>query len=320
MNVYSEETGDQEAARRVSTIMTRGVADVRLPADMLDRAVTGNRKRTARRRLIGSAGTLTAAATAAAVVLTLPSTTPAGRQLTAGPRTQTAAYVLARATQAQANTRTMISKTQAGNGTMYTDVATQQQRYTAGIRASNGQPYFSWADSVKNGTRTELMVVNQGRVYSVQTARASDSPSISADLPLQGQSDPMAAYNTALKQGLVSVVGHEDLGGRDTILLRYKLAKPPCRTNAALCARKENQKSGSPRPDTEVWIDASTYLVTQIRTYGPTAQTTTWTPSITRVSWLPATPGNLALLSIAPPPGYTKIPPTDLVKYLGPVS
>jgi len=38
------------------------------------------------------------------------------------------------------------------------------------------------------------------------------------------------------------------------------------------------------------------------------------------VNWLPATPANLANLSITPPRGYTKIPSTGMVKYLGPIS
>ena len=91
---------------------------------------------------------------------------------------QTAAYILAHASAAQVNSRTMISVTHAVDGTMYTDVATQQQRYIAGIRASNGQPYFEWSDIIKDGTWTETMVVNQGRVYSVDTARGSDAGSI----------------------------------------------------------------------------------------------------------------------------------------------
>ena len=46
----------------------------------------------------------------------------------------------------------------------------------------------------------------------------------------------------------------------------------------------------------------------------------TWPSFTTTVNWLPATPANLANLSSTPPRGYTKIPSTGMVKYLGPIS
>ena len=75
-------------------------------------------------------------------------------------------------------------------------------------------------------------------------------------------------------------------------------------------------------PDDEVWIDASTYLVVQTKNYKPSPAGTkgTWLSFTTTVNWLPATPANLANLSTTPPRGYTKIPATGMVKYLGPVS
>jgi hypothetical protein len=62
--------------------MAKTVADVRLSAGLLDRAVARNRRRTARNRLIGATSTVVVVA---------------------------AAYILAHASAAQVNSRTMIS-------------------------------------------------------------------------------------------------------------------------------------------------------------------------------------------------------------------
>jgi hypothetical protein len=314
--------------------MAQTVADVRLPAGLLDQAVARNRRRTVRNRLIGACSTVAIAAAAVALVVSLPGgAVPGGTGTSAAhgpqpaPKMQTAAYILAHASAAQVNSRTMISVASDVSGIEYTDVATQQQRYIAGIRASNGQPYFEWSDIIKDGTWTETMVVNQGRVYSVQTASGSDTGRISAFLPLQAQSNPVAAFNTALKQGLVKVVGHQELDGRDTILLRVNRAATRCEKPGHPAIAKSNCSNGDPvsnqsAPDNEVWIDASTYLVVQTRSYkpGPTAANGAWPSFTTTVDWLPPTPANLANLSITPPSGYTRIPTTGLGKYLGPIS
>jgi hypothetical protein len=326
---------DQDPATGISSIMAQTVADVRLPASLLDQAVARNRRRTVRNRVISATSTVAVAAAAAALVFSLPGgaapsgtgTSAAAHQPRAVPKMQTAAYVLAHASAAQVNSRTMISVARAVDGTMYTDVATQQQRYITGIRASNGQPYFEWSDIIKDGIWTETMVVNQGRVYSVETARGSDAGSISTLLPLQAQSNPVAAFNTALKQGTIKVVGHQELDGRDTILLRVNREATRCEKPGYPAIAKANCSNGEPvsaqpPPDDEVWIDASTYLVVQTKNYkpSPTAVDGTWPSFTTTVDWLPPTPANLANLSSTPPPGYTKIPSTGLVKYLGPIS
>jgi len=334
VTTFSGGPRDQDPANGISSIMAKTVADVRLSAGLLDRAVARNRRRTARNRLIGATSTVAVVAAAAALVFSLPggnvpggtgnSTAHQGQPV---PKMQTAAYILAHASAAQANSRTMISVTHAINGTMYTDVATQQQRYIAGIRASNGQPYFEWSDIIKDGTWTETMVVNQGRVYSVQTASGSDTGSIGAFLPLQAQSNPVAAFNTALKQGLVKVVGHQELGGRDTVLLRVNRGVTQCKKAGYPATAKGNCANGEPAstqppPDGEVWIDASTYLVVQTKNYkpNPTAVKGPWLSFTTTVNWLPSTPANMANLSTTPPRGYAKIPSTGMVKYLGPIS
>jgi hypothetical protein len=325
---------DQDPASGISSIMAQTVADVRLPAGLLDQAVARNRRRAVRNRLIGATSTVAVMAAAAALVFSLPGgTVPGGtgnstaHQGQPAPKMQTAAYILAHASAAQVNSRTMISVAHAVDGTMYTDVATQQQRYIAGIRASNGQPYFEWSDIIKDGTWTETMVVNQGRVYSVETARGSDAGSIASFLPLQAQSNPVTAFNTALRQGIVKVVGHQELGGRDTILLRVNREVTQCKKAGYPATAKGNCANGEPAstqppPDDEVWIDASTYLVVQTKNYKPSPKAVkgTWASFTTTVNWLPATPANLANLSITPPRGYTKIPSTGMVKYLGPIS
>jgi hypothetical protein len=333
VTIFSGGPRDQDPATGISSIMAQTVADVRLPAGLLDQAVARNRRRTVRNRLIGATSTVAVAA-AAALVFSLPGgTVPGGtgtstaHQVLPVPKMQTAAYILAHASVAQVNSRTMISVTRASNGTWYTDVATQQQRYIASIRASNGQPYFEWSDIIKDGTWTETMVVNQGRVYSVDTARGSDTGSIGTFLPLQAQSDPVAAFNTALGQGMVKVVGHQELGGRDTILLRVNREVTQCEKPGYPAIAKAKCPAGKPvstqpPPDDEVWIDASTYLVVQTKNYKPSPKPVKgiWPSHTTTVNWLPSTPDNLANLSITPPSGYTKIPSTGIFKYLGPIS
>ena len=334
MTIFSGGPHDQDPATGISSIMAQTVADVRLPARLLDQAVARNRRRAVRNRLIGAAGTVAVMAAAAALVFSLPAgNVPGGtgnstaHQGQPAPKMQTAAYILAHASAAQVNSRTMISVTRDAGGTLYTDVATQQQRYIAGIRASNGQPYFEWSDIIKDGTWTETMVVNQGRVYSVESARGSDAGGIASFLPLQAQSNPVTAFNTALRQGIVKVVGHQELGGRDTILLRVNSEVTQCEKAGYPAAAKAKCANGKPAstqlpPDDEVWIDASTYLVVQTKNYKPSPKAVkgTWLSFTTTVNWLPATPANLANLSTNPPRGYTKIPATGMVKYLGPIS
>jgi hypothetical protein len=152
------------------------------------------------------------------------------------------------------------------------------------------------------------MVVNQDRVYSVQSQNA-EGVQIGSVLPLQQQSDPMAAFYTALKKHQITVVGHRELNGRDTILLTYKLGY------------------GRMPSTEEAWIDARTYLVVQTRTYKAYAKPLknggsqpVWRSFITTVSWLEPTKANLAKLSVTAPPGYTEVPATDMPKYLGSIS
>jgi hypothetical protein len=158
-------------------------------------------------------------------------------------------------------------------------------------------------------------------------------------LPLQTSSDPAAAFNAALKQGTIVIVGHQDLNGRDTIALRVK---PPfqCGKGAPALPSKlfPHMPAGvkPPKcvngyyagyqvpPADELWVDASTYLLVQTKTFDKSSQwddpKVTWESFITTVTWLPPTPENLAKLTVSPPPGYTKVPYNTVAKYLGPVS
>jgi hypothetical protein len=350
---------DGPPASGISETLASYVAEVRMPDHLLDQAAAGYRARTRRNRLIVSMGAAVAvAAVAAVVVIGVGRAAPAGRPAapasrpaaaanpTAPVETENAAYILQHVAVAQVNSYQLISMSQASNGIMYTDVSTQQRRYIAPNRASDGQPFFEWADTIKDGTWTDLTIVNQQRVWSVQSASTSDHGpfgayglTISSFLPLQTSPDPAAAFNSALKQGTIVVVGHRNLNGRDTILIRVK---PPlqCGKGAAPLPSKlfphippgvkppkcvNGYFAGYQVPPAdELWVDASTYLLVQTKTFVESsswdAPKKTWKPFVTQVTWLPPTPENLAKLTITPPPGYAKVPYTDLAKYLGPIS
>jgi hypothetical protein len=317
---YNARPGDQDWEIGLRASLAACVADVRMPADLLDRAAARDRKRIARNRLIGAASTAAVVATAAAMIISVPGQS-AGRKApapsAAAPHAQTAAYILRRAAAAEVNSYRLISVSQEpGSGTIYTDVATQQQRIVADLRDSAGEPYFQITDVIKGGVWTDTTIDNQHHVYSILTASAKDhglgAVTISSFLPLQAQSDPAAAFQAALKQGTITVAGHQNLGGRDTILIRVK---PLTKKEREAAGMPKLSKGAAPPPSNEIWVDASTYLVVQTKTFKMNR-----TPVITRVSWLPATPENLAKLTVTPPPGFTRVPYSDMVKYLGPIS
>lgn len=327
MTMDHEGPGGRESESGLRASLATCVTDVRMPADLLDRAAARNRTRAIRNRLIGAASTAAVAGVAATVLVSVPSqptarntgpsasgpsaTTPTGT----APRVETAAYVLQRAATAEVSSYHMISvSSDPSSGTVYTDIATQQQRIVARLLDSAGQPYFQIVDAIKDNIWTDTVIDNQDRVYSVQRASTNSSGiaqglTISSFLPLQTQSDPAAAFRAALKNGTITVAGHQQLGGRDTILLRVKPLTKQERAKAGYAAETH------PVPDNEIWIDASTYLLVQTKTYKPDGSF-----FLTQVNWLPPTPGNLAKLTVTPPATYTQVPYSRMVKYLGPIS
>jgi hypothetical protein len=316
---------DRDPGSPLRASMSACVSDICMPASLLDRAVSRDRKRKARIRLSGAVGAVAVMAAAAVVIATVPGRSPGRPALTrpaAGLQAQDAAYVLSQAAAAQVNSYRMISVDQSGGGLIYTDVATQQQRIVSALRDSSGKPYFQIATAISGGAYTETDVEYQHHVYSTFTASSVDDGArvtLSSFLPLQANADPAVAFREALKAGIITVAGHRKLNGRDTILIRVKPETKPKSKSAFV---KAGVSKASPAPASLIWIDASTYLVVQTEHFLPApGSTNTWSPTIDHVTWLSPTRENLALLTLTPPAGFTKIPYSELAqKYLGPIS
>jgi hypothetical protein len=317
--------------------MSVSVSDIRMPPGLADHVVGRDRRRKARIRLTGAVSAVAVAAAVAAAIAVpgWPGDRHAPGQPSAGGHVQTASYVLSRAAAAQVDSSRLISVDRGVGGVTYTYVATQQQRIVSSKLDSAGQPYFQIKTEVRGSAYKETTVEYQDRVYSTLTTSSEDHGpfTISAFLPLQSDKDPAAAFQQALKAGTIAVIGHRNLNGRDTILLRIK-------AGAA--------KAAAALPPDYIWLDSSTYLVAQtenfvpwplpsasrhIRVHGkqswsPVAGNVsvirgkvTWSPVLHDITWLSPTPGNLALLTLTPPSGFTKIPSAEMEKkYLGPIS
>lgn len=326
---------DPQAALR--DIMSLSVSDIRMPPGLADHVVGRDRRRKARIRLTGAVSAVAAAAAVAAVIAVpgWPGDRQAPGQPSAGGHVQTAAYVLSRAAAAQVDSSHLISVDRGAGGVTYTYVATQQQRIVSSKLDSSGQPYFQIKTEVSGSAYKETTVEYQDQVYSTLTTSSEDHGpfTISAFLPLQSDKDPATAFQQALKAGTIAVVGHRNLNGRDTILLRIK-------AGAA--------KAAAGLPPDYIWLDSSTYLVVQTENFVPWALPSasrhlrihgkqpwppvdgnvsvirgkaTWSPVLHDITWLSPAPGNLALLTLTPPAGFTKIPSSEMEKkYLGPIS
>ena len=305
------ELDSPEAEAALRDIMSNSVSGIRMPPGLADRAVGRDRRRKARIRLTGTVCAV--AATAAVVAAVIVPGQLGGRQApgpqAAGGHVQTAAYVLRQAAAAQVDSRHLISVNHTSDGVTYTSVAAQQQRFVSSKLDSSGQPYLQMKTEVNGSAYTQTTVEYQHQVYSTFTASSVDhgwTVTISPVLPLQTDNDPVVAFQQALKAGTATVIGHRSLNGRDTILLRVKDA-----------SNKAGDTSAAALPPYYVWLDSSSYLVVQTQRF----DTVTRSQVVQHITWLSPTPGNLALLTLTPPAGFTKIPDSEMAqKYLGPVS
>lgn len=290
-----------------------------------DAPVRRGRRVGPRSGLIAAVSAAAAAGVAVAVIAATPGH-PAGHRTGAGPVVQTAAYVLKRATAAQADAYYLIGvehDPDTGSmldGTTYVDAATMQLRFISYRRTPGGQPLLEEQISRKGLVEVDY----RDRVYfgCMQGAGAGcagtpDTSIIQDALPGLGQEgsgwlNPAAAFRAAVEQGRVTVAGHRSLDGRDTILLRI---------------RQTARRSPQP-PQIELWIDARTYLVVQETYWAPdvpdgatvdpaAAPGMKLTPRTIRVSWLPPTPANLATLDLPPWAGFTPVNDHQLAQYLG---
>jgi hypothetical protein len=319
MTKHDADVGDRDPGTALRASMGACVSDIRISARLLDRAVSRDRKRKARIRLTGAAGAAAAIAAVAIVIATLPGR-PSGRPTLTRPtiRLQTldAAYVLSRAAAAMVDSDRMISVDQNPKLIVYTNVATQTQR---AVNTPRTEDYLQVLTVIKGKNYTVTDVDYRHHAWSTSTISSIDRDeppaTISSYLPLQANADPAIAFREALKAGIITVVGRRSLNGRDTILLRVKASNRGWRVN--------------PPPASSIWIDESTYLVVQTEDFisplncKPSAHVchVTWSPVIDHVTWLSPTRRNLALLSLIPPAGFTKIPQSEMdQKYLGPIS
>lgn len=327
-----------EAAIRES--LAGYVAGVRMPGDLLDRAMAGNRRRTVRRRLIGG-GSLTVAAVVAAGLavvgpghlldghlvsgqgpvalgtapsksMSKPAATPAQQSPPSRPaqsqpaqQTESAAALLEHAA---VNSDHMISVEKTSGGIIYTDVAARQQRIVSTKSTSEGLPYYQIGTVIKGGMLTQTTVVNPDRVYSVQSMPAGLS-GVTSFLPLQTTSDPEAALAKALGEGAITPAGHQDLDGQDTVVYQVKALTPQQMAADGLA----NTGNGG-----QIWVDATTDLIVKTDFLQSTAAGLQ--PVVINVSWLSPTPQNLASLTISPPAGFTEVPYSEVAQDLGPIS
>jgi len=140
--------------------------------------------------------------------------------------------------------------------------------------------YFQITTAIGGGAYTETDVEYQHHVYATFTTSSLDEGTqvtLSSFLPLQGNSDPQVAFQQALKAGTITVVGHQSLNGRDTILIRVNTKiKPGAKLQWA---------------PSWIWIDASTYLVVQTKQpipHFPSASggKISWRAYVNQVTWL----------------------------------
>lgn len=335
MSDYNDSPRDSESVpggteTAIQESLAAFVDGLRMPDGLLDRAIAGNRRRIVRRRLFGGASLAVAAAVAVIFVpgrlpggegrpmaqgtgpaMSAASKPPAGASPSrsarppAVPQAESAAAILEHAA---VNSERMISVEKAPGGTIYTDVAAQRQRIVSTKVTAAGLPYYQIGTAVKDGTDTETTVVNPDRVYSV-LAMPADSAGITSGLPLQTSPDPAAAISRALEEGVITPAGHQDLDGQDTAVYRVSALTPRQMAADGLA----NTGDGG-----RIWVNAATDLI--VRTDFLQSTATGWRPVIINVSWLAPTSQNLARLTVSPPAGFAKVPYSEVVQDLGPLS
>jgi hypothetical protein len=94
--------------------------------------------------------------------------------------------------------------------------------------------------------------------------------------------------------GRVEILGHTNLHGTDTILVRYG---PP---------RGFKPTASASWPVEQVWLDATNFLPVRIEIFGAGTDQVQSEQSLT---YLQATPANLAKLTVTPPAGFKQVPP-----------
>lgn len=334
MSDYNDSSRDSESVpggteTAIQESLAAFVDGLRMPADLLDRAIAGNRRRIVRRRLIGGASLAVAAV---AAVIMVPGRLPGGegRPLARGtgpavsaskspagpsrsrsarppavPQAESAAAILEHAA---VNSERMISVTKAPGGTIYTDVAAQRQRIVSTKVTAAGLPYYQIGTAVKDGTETQTTVVNPDRVYSVLVMPAGSS-GITSGLPLQTSPDPATAISKALDEGAITPAGHQDLNGQDTAVYRVGALTPG---QMAAYGLANTGKGG------RIWVNAATDLI--VRTDFLQSTATGWRPVVINVSWLAPTSQNLGSLTVSPPAGFAQVPYSEAARDLGPIS
>jgi hypothetical protein len=175
------------------------------------------------------------------------------------------------------------------------------------IEEIHGHGYVQWQDLATAATRLEefgaggRLVSDEMRTFSGRTQqrvyvdyvtrtwwRLISQVPVVPKKPAPPDTLPVAGASAG---GQVSILGHRNLAGRDTILVQYG-PPPGFRPSASV-----------QWPTEQVWLDSATYLPlkTRITGIGPVEEQT--------LAWLQATSGNVAKLSFTPPAGFRRVAP-----------
>ncbi len=287
------------------------------PAGLVERARRRARRQRRVRGLAAAGGA--AAAVAVGVLVARP-------ELAVGPPAQarTAAYVLTRAADATQG-RVMVAtmplagygrqgslfeywayknrvKTQQSIGTrvMFTELS--QTRAGQTIVTTVVPPDKAWGRMVIGAARLSRPRSGCGR---------SSSPSFLSSPGSQIPADFASYVRATLACGSYTVAGHAQIGGVDTIRLRYQGTY-----KAAENVTIDSHGKWIPEPGSRghlfhfhytLFVNAATYLPVQMADMGPQYLTGT-AFRYEDFRWLPATPANRALLKLTIPRGYHKSP------------